>query len=77
MNVSHCGCATNLVCVCPQRDTEGACKPKVGKLEVALFVNKEVLGLQVAVKDAVAMAVVQPLDQLEGEFLISAIAVSC
>ena len=41
----------------PQGDTKRAGQAKVGKLQVALLVNEQVLRLQVAMQDAVAVAV--------------------
>jgi hypothetical protein len=53
----------------PQGDAKGTSETKVGKLEVALLVDEEVLGLKVAVEHAVSMAVVEALDELVAEFL--------
>lgn len=53
----------------PQRDAKGAGETKIGKLEVALLVNEEVLGLEVAVEHSVRVAVVQALDELVAELL--------
>lgn len=55
------------MCKCPHRQAKCTCKPKVGQLEdltvpmridssPGILRNKEVLRLQVAVEDAVAMA---------------------
>lgn len=57
------------MCVCSQGDTERASKTKVCKLEVALLVDKEILGLEVAVEHAVGVAVVEALYELVAEFL--------
>lgn len=53
----------------PQRDTECAGQAKVGKLEVALLVNQEVLRLEVTVEDTVDVTVEQALDELVRELL--------
>jgi len=60
---------THLVGVCPERNTKRARKAKVAQLEVAFLVDEEVLGLEIAVKDAVGVAVVQALDELVAELL--------
>jgi len=52
-----------------QRDAEGAGQAEVGELEVAFFVDEEVLGLEVAVQDAVGVAVADAVQELRGEFL--------
>ena len=50
-------------------DAEGAGEAEVGEFEVAGGVDEEVLGLQVAVQDAVGVAVVDSGEELGGEFL--------
>lgn len=42
----------HLVRVSPHRNTEGTCKTKIRQFKVILFVNEQILWLQVAVKDA-------------------------
>lgn len=59
----------DLVGVGAQRDAEGAREAKVGELEVVPFVDQQVLRLEVAVQDAVGMAVEQAGVELPGEFL--------
>lgn len=39
------------------------------QLEISLFINQQVLRLQVSVKNTVSVAVVKTLDELIGEFL--------
>src|SRR5690242_19283230 len=55
------GCAVpesdNLVGVGAKRDTKGARETKVGQLQVALAVNQQVLRLEIAVQDPMAVAV--------------------
>lgn len=51
------------------RDSEGARQPKVRELQVVRRVNEKVLRLQVAVQDAVRVAVEQARVQLVREFL--------
>lgn len=46
-----------LMRVSPHRDAEGTCKPKICQLKVVLFVNEQILWLQIAVKDAMGVAV--------------------
>lgn len=53
--------------VCAQRDTKGAGETEIGELEVALLVDEEVLGLEVAVQDAVGVAVLDAVAKLEHE----------
>lgn len=45
-------------------DTKSARKSKIGQLEVSFLVDEEVLGLEVAVKDAVRVEVVNSSDEL-------------
>ena len=49
-------------------DAEGAGEAEVGEFEVAFFVDEEVLGFQVAVQDAVGVAVASAEEELVGEF---------
>lgn len=55
------------MCVCAQRNTKGAGKTEIGELEVALLVDEEVLGLEIAVQDAVGVAVLDAVAKLEHE----------
>jgi hypothetical protein len=57
---------THLVRVGTKRNSERAGESKVGELEVAFFVDEEVLGLEVAVKDAVGVEVIDAVDELVG-----------
>ena len=41
----------------PHRNTERPCQTKVGQLEVIILVDKEILRLEVTMKNAVGMAV--------------------
>lgn len=50
-------------------DAEGAGEAEVADFEVAVFVDEEVLGFEIAVKDAVGVAVADARDELVGEFL--------
>lgn len=52
-----------------QWNTERSCETEIGKLKVSITVDEQVLGLQVAVKDAVAVAVSDTLAQLAHELL--------
>lgn len=54
----------HLVSVGAKRDSKRAGESKVGELEVTLLVDEEVLGLEVAVEDAVSVEVVHSLDEL-------------
>ena len=38
-------------------DTEGSCETEISELEVVVLVDKQVLGLQVTMKDSMSMAV--------------------
>ena len=58
-----------LMGVSPEGNTECACQTKIGQLEVTLTVNQQVLGLQIAVQNAVAMAVADTLNELGHELL--------
>lgn len=55
--------------VCPQGDAKGSGETKVSKLEVSVLVDEQVLGLEVAVEDAVGVAEVKTLNKLECEAL--------
>ena len=48
-------------------DAEGAREPEVGEFEVAVAVDEKVLGFEVAVQDAVGVAVFHALEELGGE----------
>jgi hypothetical protein len=52
------------VSVGPQGDTESPGESEIGELEVSLLVNEEVLGLEVAMEDAVRVEVVDSFDEL-------------
>lgn len=52
-----------------QWNTKGAGKSEIGKLKVSLAVNEKVLWLQIAVKNAVSVAVSDTLAQLAHELL--------
>jgi hypothetical protein len=67
--VEKTGRRAYLVRVGTQGDTKGSCQTEISELEVALFVNKQVLRLQVAVKDAVGVAVADTSAQLVHELL--------
>ena len=58
-----------LVGIRPQRHTKSAGKTKIRQLEVAVLINQQVLGLQIAVQDAMGVAVAHPLAQLHHELL--------
>lgn len=60
--------------VSAQGDTEGSGKTKIGKLQVALAINKQVLRLQVTVQDAVAVTVSNSLNELCHKLLHHSIA---
>lgn len=49
-------------------DAKGAREAEIGKFEVAVAVDEEVLGFQVAVEDAVGVAVSDAGEELGGEF---------
>ena len=51
------------------RDTKGSCKTKIGQLQVVTFIDKEILRLEVPMKDAMRMAVKQPRCELVSESL--------
>jgi hypothetical protein len=58
-----------LVGVGAQGDTKGSCQTEISKLKVTLLVNEQVLGLQVAVQDAMRVAVADTSAQLVHELL--------
>ena len=51
------------------RDTKGSCKTKVGQLQIVTFIDKEILRLEIPMKDAMRMAVKQPRCELVSESL--------
>jgi hypothetical protein len=63
------------VSVRPERDAKRSGEPKVGELEVAVLVDEQVLGLEIAVEDPVGVAVVEALDELQRESLQSSVPV--
>lgn len=60
---------TCLVGVGSQGNAKSSSEPEIRQLEVALLVDEQILGLEVSMKDSVAVAVVDSAAQLEGEFL--------
>ena len=58
----------DFVGVSAERDAEGAGETEVGELEVAFLVDEEVLGFEIAVEDAVGVAVAGTLEELGAEF---------
>ena len=57
-----------------ERDAKGAGEAEIGELQVSLTVDKQVLRLQVAVQDAVAVTVPDALAQVAHELLDNSIA---
>jgi hypothetical protein len=57
----------------PERDAKRPGEPKVGELEVAVLVDEQVLGLEIAVEDPVGVTVVEALDELQRESLQSSV----
>lgn len=55
--------------VCAERDTKGTGEAEVSELEVAFFVDQEVLGLEIAVENTVRVAIAGAVKELRGEFL--------
>lgn len=53
----------------PQRDPKRTRQPEIGQFQVSLLVDQQVLGFQIAMQDAVRVAVVDAADELVGEFL--------
>lgn len=60
--------------VCAKRDAEGTGETEISQLQVALAVDEQVLGLQIAVEDTMAVAVADALTQLAHELLDNSIA---
>ena len=58
-----------LVGVCAERNTKRAGEAKISELEVEVLVDEQVLGLEIAVQDAVGVAVPHALAQLHHELL--------
>ena len=59
----------HLMSISSHRDTKGSCKTKVGQLQIVTFIDKEILRLEVPMKDAMRMAVKQPRCELVSESL--------
>jgi len=59
----------DFVCVGTERDTECASQTEISQLQVALLVDEQVLRLEVAMQDAVGVAVAGSLQELKGELL--------
>jgi len=59
----------DLVGVGAKGDAEGAGETEIGELEVSILVNKKVLGLEVAVKNTVGVAVADAVAELPHELL--------
>lgn len=52
-----------------QRHTESACESEIGEFEVTGAIDEEILRFEVAVKDAMGVAVADALQELVCEFL--------
>jgi hypothetical protein len=59
----------HLMRISPHGNTKRSREPEIRKLEVILAIDKQVLGLQIAMEDPVRMAVQQPRIELVQEFL--------
>ena len=59
----------HLVRVRSHGNAERARKPEVGELEVVIRIDQQILRLEVAMQDAVRVAIEQPGRQLVGKFL--------
>jgi len=59
----------DFVSIGAERDAKGAREAKVGEFEVAFFVDEQILWFQVAVEDAMGVAVADAVEQLGGELL--------
>src|SRR5690349_8603635 len=57
----------HLVGICPERHTKGTGETEICQLKVAVFVNQQVLRLQVTVQNTVSMTVAHALAQLHHE----------
>lgn len=55
--------------ICAERDAEGASETEVADFEVAVFVDEEILRLEVAVEDSVGVAVSDSGEELVCELL--------
>lgn len=55
--------------ICAERDAEGASETEVTDFEVAVFVDEEVLRLEIAVEDTVGVAVSDSGEELVCELL--------
>ncbi len=62
------------MCISPQRHAKRSRKPEIRQLQVAVAVDEEILRLQVAMQDAMAVAVAHALDQLAHELLDHGVA---
>ena len=58
-----------LMGISPHGNTKRPCQAEICKLEVVALVDQQVLGLEVAMKDSVRMAVKKPRTELMREFL--------
>lgn len=65
---------THLMRVCPHGNAERAREPEVGQLEVVIRIDQQILRLEVAMQDAVRVAIEQPGRQLVGKFLSRGLA---
>jgi len=53
----------------PERDTEGSSETEICELEVTVLVDEQVLRFEISMEDSMSVAVVESLDELEGEAL--------
>ena len=60
--------------ISPQGDPKGSCQSKIGKLQITVAVNEQILRFEVTVQNAVAVAVANALDELGHKLLDHGIA---
>ena len=47
------------MCICTKRHTKSSSKAKIGEFQIVIFVDKKVLGFEIAVENTVGMTVVE------------------
>lgn len=58
-----------LMSICPQRHTKSASQTEIRQLQIALVVDQKILRLEIAVQNAVGVAVLDTLAQLHHKLL--------
>ena len=63
-----------LMCVSSEWNTKSSCQAEISQLQIPLFVNEQILWLQVPMKDPVTVAISHTIHELAHETLYYGVA---